>query len=140
MLILLSLLIFISSSSLLMKTLCEDISCYYYYYYYYYYYSTDINIIKEIKGNVKNQPWEDTEKISAPDGIWTHDPPCSRSDALTSELLRTRWRARVIFVGWTCEPHLAVTQSITSNTFSIQAPSWVRHLLLLMWLCDTVKP
>ena len=34
-------------------------------------------------------------------------------DALTSELLRTRWRARAIFVGWTCEPHLAVTQSIT---------------------------
>ena len=30
-------------------------------------------------------------------------------DALTSELLRTRWRARAIFVGWTCEPHLAVT-------------------------------
>ena len=30
-------------------------------------------------------------------------------------LLRTRWRARVIFVGWTCEPHLAVTQSITNH-------------------------
>ena len=27
----------------------------------------------------------DTEKIWAPDGIRTHDPPCSRSDALTSE-------------------------------------------------------
>ena len=40
-------------------------------------------------------------------------------DALTSELLKTRWRARVIFVGWTCEPHLAVTQSITSNTSQI---------------------
>ena len=78
-------------------------------------YSTDINIIKEIKGDVKNQP-RDTEKIWAPDGIRTHNPPCSRSDALTSELLRTRWRARVIFVGWTCEPHLAVTQSITSTT------------------------
>ena len=26
-------------------------------------------------------------------------------DALTSELLRTRWGARVIFVGRTCEPH-----------------------------------
>ena len=30
------------------------------------------------------------------------------SDALTSELLRTHWRARVIFVGWTCEPHHTV--------------------------------
>ena len=40
----------------------------------------------------------------------------SRSDALTSELLRTRLRARVIFVGRTCVPHLAVTQSITGNT------------------------
>ena len=49
----------------------------------------------------------DTEKIWAPDGIRTHDPRCHRSDALTSELLRTCWRARVIFVGWTCEPHLA---------------------------------
>ena len=56
------------------------------------------------------------KKICAPDGIRTHDPSCSRSDALTSELLKTRWRARVIFVGWTCEPHDAVTQSITSNT------------------------
>ena len=34
-----------------------------------------------------------------------------------SELLRTCWRARVIFVGWTCEPHLVVTKSIASNTF-----------------------
>ena len=40
-------------------------------------------------------------------------------DALTSELLRTRWRTRVIFVGWTCEQHLAVTQSITSNTLRL---------------------
>ena len=29
-------------------------------------------------------------KNLALDGIRTHDPPCSRSDALTSELLRTR--------------------------------------------------
>ena len=40
-----------------------------------------------------------TEKIWAPDGIWIHDPPCSRSDALTSDLPRTRWWARVIFSG-----------------------------------------
>ena len=75
-------------------------------------YATDFNIIKEIKGDHKNQPEEDKEKIWAPDGIRTHDPPCSRSDALTFDLLRTRWRARVIFVGWTCLLHLAVTQSI----------------------------
>ena len=56
----------------------------------------NIFIIKEIKGDVKNQPYEDREKIRAPDGIRTHDPPCSRSDALSSELLRTRWRARVV--------------------------------------------
>ena len=31
-------------------------------------YVTDISIIKEIKGDVKNR-WEDTEKIWAPDGI-----------------------------------------------------------------------
>ena len=75
--------------------------------------------MKEIKGGVKNQPYEDTEKIWAPDGIRTHDPSCSRSDALTSELLRTRRWARIISVGWTCEPHLAVTQSITSNTLGL---------------------
>ena len=42
---------------------------------------------------------------------------------LTSELLCmwTRWRARVIFVGWTCEPHLAVAQSITSKIFSVSS-------------------
>ena len=54
-----------------------------------------------------------------PAGVWTRDLPCSRSDALTSELLRTRCRARVFFVGWTCLPHLAVTQSITSNTLRL---------------------
>ena len=59
------------------------------------------------------------KKIWAPDGIQTHDPPCSRSDALTSELLKTRWRARVVFAGWTTEPHLTVTQSITSNTLRL---------------------
>ena len=31
-------------------------------------------MIKRIKGDVKNQPKEDTEKILAPDGIRTHDP------------------------------------------------------------------
>ena len=30
-----------------------------------------------IKEDVKNQPWEDTEKIWAPKGIRTHDPLCS---------------------------------------------------------------
>ena len=29
--------------------------------------------MKEIKGDVKNQSYEDTEKIWAPDGIRTHD-------------------------------------------------------------------
>ena len=61
---------------------------------FFYCHSFIIIIIKEIKGDVK---------------IRTHDPLCCRSAALTSELLRTRWRARVIFVGWTCEPHHAVT-------------------------------
>ena len=43
-----------------------------------------------------------------------------RSDALIFELLRTRWRARVIFVGWTWEPHHhTVTQFITSNTLRL---------------------
>ena len=48
------------------------------------------NILKKIKGDVKNKPQEDTEKIWAQDRIRTHDP------------LRTRWRARVIFLahGW----------------------------------------
>ena len=71
------------------------------------------------KGRCKESTIRGHRKIWAPDGIRTHDPPCSRSDALTSELLRTRWRAKVIFVGWTCEPHLAVTQSITSNTLRL---------------------
>ena len=31
---------------------------------------------------------------------------------LASELLT--WRARVIFVGWTCEPHLAVMDCVTA--------------------------
>ena len=44
-------------------------------------------------------------------GFEPGDPPCSRSDALTSELQKTRWRERVIFVDWTCELHLVVTQS-----------------------------
>ena len=52
-------------------------------------YATDINIVKEIKGDVKNQPLEDTEKIWAPDGIRTHDPLCSRSDAPWSNLWAT---------------------------------------------------
>ena len=71
-----------------------------------------------------------TQKKSepAPDEIRTHDPPCSRSDALTSELLRTRWRARVIFVGWTCELHLAVIQSITSNTLLANESSVAQRL------------
>ena len=30
-----------------------------------------------IKEDVKNQPWEDTEKTWAPNGIRTHDPLCS---------------------------------------------------------------
>ena len=30
-----------------------------------------------------------SEKIRAPDGIWTHDPPRSSTDALTTELLET---------------------------------------------------
>ena len=55
-------------------------------------------IIKEIKGDVKDRPQEDTEKIRAPDGIRTHDHPCSRSDALTSGLLRIRWRARCLMM------------------------------------------
>ena len=37
--------------------------------------------------------------MGAPDGIRTHDPPCSRSDALTSELLRTRWLVGGSFMG-----------------------------------------
>ena len=82
-------------------------------------YATDINIIKENKGRCKESTIRGHRKNLSPDGIRTHDPPCSRSDTLTSELLRTRWRARVIFVGWTCEPHLAVTQSITSNTLRL---------------------
>ena len=33
--------------------------------------------------------------------------------------MRTGWRARVIFVGWTWELHHAVTQSITSSTLRL---------------------
>ena len=32
-----------------------------------------------------------TQKYLSPDGIQTHHPPCSGLDALTSELLGTRW-------------------------------------------------
>ena len=53
-------------------------------------------------------------------GIRTHDPPCSRSDALTSELLRTRWQSRVIFLGWICEPHLAVMDCVTASVIKIE--------------------
>ncbi len=34
---------------------------------------------------------------------------CLRTDALTTELLETRWRARVNLVGWTYELHHAAT-------------------------------
>ena len=47
------------------------------------------------------------------------EPTTLRVLDLAIELLRTRWRARVILVGWTCEPHHAVTQYITSNTLRL---------------------
>ena len=47
--------------------------------------------------------------MRVPDGIWTHDPPCSRTDALTTEPLglcgEQGWN-----VGFWLEPHHAVTQ------------------------------
>ena len=49
----------------------------------------DINIIKKIMGEVKNRHKRAQKKYEPYYVIRTHDPPCSRSDALTSELLRT---------------------------------------------------
>ena len=51
-------------------------------------YATDINIIKEIKGDVKNQPQEDTEKKSEPQmGFESniHYPPTIRAKGPLSE-------------------------------------------------------
>ena len=42
---------------------------------------------------------------------------------LTSELLRTHWRARVIFVDWACEPHLAVMDGVTARCGSQVQPT-----------------
>ena len=54
--------------------------------------------IKQIKGDVKNQPYEDTEKIWSPDGFRTHDPPCSKSNSIRLNLFpyETWQQARVI--------------------------------------------
>ena len=41
------------------------------------------------------EPTGNSEKIRAPDGIRTHDPLWSSTDALTTELLETLWWARV---------------------------------------------
>ena len=58
---------------------------------------------------MKNQPQEGIEKFWTPDGIRTHDPPCSNH-----WVLRTRWRAsRSLFLGWTYEPH----RGVVSNPF-----------------------
>ena len=47
--------------------------------------------------NVRYYNWTHWElgKIQAPDGIPTHNPPWSSTDALTIELLETLWWARV---------------------------------------------
>ena len=66
--------------------------------------------------------WKHGKKIWAPDEIRTYDPPCSRSDALTIELLRTRYRAKVkritqshIQIGTleTCMTHTRLHHAVT---------------------------
>ena len=59
------------------------------------------NFIKEMKGDVKNQPYEDTEKFWAPDGIRTHDPLCSRSDATDINISGIGWLVRGSLMGET---------------------------------------
>ena len=76
--------------------------------------------------------------MRVPDGIPTHDPLVSRSDALTIKLLRTRWRARVIFAGGLTNrithsrsPSQATHKGLTASCSPLMVVFYISLLLLL---------
>ena len=59
-----------------------------------------------------------SEKFQAPDGIWTHDPPWSSTDALTTELLETLW-----WQGW----NVGIDYDCVTRRYRRYTLMWMRN-------------
>ena len=80
-------------------------------------------IVKFFKNSCQESTIRGHRKNLSPRWDSNHDPLCSRSDALTIELLRARWRARVIFVGWTYEMLSSYAKKSPLKVLQVSSPS-----------------